>query len=130
MRLATRLLTTLLVLAAAVTAAFKLIGQPEVTQTLARVGVAGTAVTVIGVIELIGATGLAVGWIGRPRLAASAAAGLTVFFLGAVVAHLRVGDTDVAAPAALAGLAVTVAWLHRRRIGTARTADAPLTTRP
>lgn len=129
MRFATPLLTTLLLLAAGVTAGLKLAGQPEVIETLARVEVTGEAVVMVGLIELLGAAGLVIGWVSRSRLAATAAAGLALFFVSAVGAHLRVGDTDVAAPLALAGLAVTVAWLHHKRTDAPRTADASLATR-
>ena len=64
----------------------------------------------IGVCEVLGAVGLLL-----PRLATLAACGLAVIMVGAVWSHVSVGDpfTNVAVPAAAAGLLVTLALLRR-----------------
>jgi len=68
------------------------------------------------VLELLGAAGLVLGiWL--PQLGALAAACLTLYFLGAVIAHLRAKQafSEAMPPAALAVLALLTTLLELAR---------------
>jgi len=54
----------------------------------ARVGVPESWITILGILKAAGALGLLAGiWV--PAIGTAAAAGLIVFFVGAVITHLR-----------------------------------------
>jgi hypothetical protein len=55
----------------------------------AKVGVPRSWLPALGVVKLAGAAGLVVGLLGLPALGIAAAVGLVLFFVGAVVTHLR-----------------------------------------
>lgn len=55
----------------------------------AQVGVPRSWLPALGAVKLAGAVGLAVGVMGLQALGIVAAAGLVLFFVGAVVTHLR-----------------------------------------
>ncbi|MFZ1175758.1 MAG: DoxX family protein [Mycobacterium sp.] len=55
----------------------------------AKVGVPRSWLPALGAVKLAGAVGLIVGLLGPPALGIAAAAGLVLFFVGAVVTHLR-----------------------------------------
>ncbi|KLO36043.1 membrane protein [Mycobacterium nebraskense] len=55
----------------------------------AEVGVPRSWLPALGAVKLAGAAGLVVGLAGLPALGIAAAAGLMLFFFGAVVTHLR-----------------------------------------
>lgn len=55
----------------------------------AEVGVPRSWLPPLGAVKLAGACGLVVGLVGVPALGIAAAAGLVLFFVGAVVTHLR-----------------------------------------
>lgn len=55
----------------------------------AEVGVPRSWLPALGAVKLAGAAGLIVGLTGPPVLGIAAAAGLVLFFVGAVVTHLR-----------------------------------------
>jgi hypothetical protein len=59
------------------------------TETAVEVGVPQTWLPMLGTLKTAGAAGLAVGLTGVPYLGRSAATGLVLFFLGAIVVHLR-----------------------------------------
>ena len=63
---------------------------PQVKQLLQHVGAWGIALP-LGLLEIAGAVGLIVGLVVAP-IGIAAAAGLTIYFFGAVVVHLRVRD--------------------------------------
>ncbi|MEU8562604.1 DoxX family protein [Streptomyces cyaneofuscatus] len=62
---------------------------PFVLANSAAVRVPPTALPYLATLKLAGALGLLVGLLGAPRLGLAAGAGLTAFFLGAVLAHVR-----------------------------------------
>lgn len=74
----------------------------------AAVGVPAGWLTPLGLAKAAGALGLLVGLLGVPVIGTVSAAGLTVFFVGAVLAHFRAGDHSwsVAFPASYLALAV------------------------
>lgn len=89
-----------------VTARFKLIREKEVTATLTRLNVPDRMFPVLAALQLAGAVGLLVGIFFRP-LGIAAATGVVLFFVGAVIAHLRAGDAKgTPVPAALAVVSV------------------------
>jgi hypothetical protein len=63
----------------------------QILINMARVGVPESWLTVLGILKAVGALGLLVG-IGVPLIGVAAAAGLVLFFIGAIVAHLRGHD--------------------------------------
>lgn len=73
----------------------------------AEVGVPRSWLPALGAVKLAGATGLVVGLLGLPVLGIAAAAGLVLFFIGAVVTHLRAHVLyNIAFPGAYLGMAV------------------------
>lgn len=74
------------------TARNKLVRQKDVVDVLVRVGVPERMFPVLATLQLLGAAGLLIGIFFRP-LGVAAAAGVVLFFLGAVISHLRVKDT-------------------------------------
>jgi DoxX-like family len=55
----------------------------------AKVHVPRSWLPMLGTLKLAGAIGLLVGLVGLPAVGITAATGLVLFFLGAVIAHLR-----------------------------------------
>ncbi len=89
MTVALIVVAVLLSIAAGGSAVMKLRKDPRVLESLHSVGVTDTQVPILAILELLGVLGLIVGiWV--PALGVAAAAALTLYFLGAVVAHLRV----------------------------------------
>ncbi len=72
----------------------------------AGVGVPAAWLTPLGLLKAAGAAGLALGLAGVPVVGTAAALGLTLFFVGAIVTHLRAGDHALAFPLAFLALAV------------------------
>lgn len=71
-----------------------------------RLGIPVSWLPMLGTAKLAGALGLVAGLLGLRYLGIAAAAGLTLFFVGAVVAHLRVRVLDTMwFPATILGLA-------------------------
>jgi hypothetical protein len=62
----------------------------------ASVGVPLSWLTPLGLLKAAGAAGLLLGLLGVPVLGTAAATGLVLFFVGAVVTHLRAGDRSAA----------------------------------
>ena len=58
---------------------------------MARVGVSESWITTLGTLKAAGALGLLVG-IAMPLIGVAAAGGLVLFFVGAIVTHLRARD--------------------------------------
>ncbi|MBD0421649.1 DoxX family protein [Streptomyces sp. TRM S81-3] len=91
MSIAYVVLAVLLSLMLVVSGRGKLVKDPKVMAVLEAVGVASGLVPVLAVLEFAGALGLLVG-IGYRPLGVAAAVGVVLYFLGAVIAHLRVKD--------------------------------------
>jgi hypothetical protein len=60
-------------------------------ENMTRVGVPHRALFPLAVLKIAGALGLVIG-IGVPALGIGAAAGLVLFFFGAIAAHIHAGD--------------------------------------
>src|SRR5215207_2611857 len=73
--------------------------------TAAKAGVPESWLPMLGTLKAAGALGLLVGLIGVP-LIGTAAVGLILFFVGAIITHLRVRDYSIGPAAAFLLLAV------------------------
>ncbi len=63
----------------------------QVLINMAKAGVPDSWITVLGTLKAAGALGLLVG-IGVPLIGTAAAVGLILFFVGAIITHLRARD--------------------------------------
>ena len=77
-----------------------------VLNTAARLGVPESWMTMLGTLNAAAALGLLLGLIGVPLIGTAAAVGLVLFFVGAIITHLRVRDYSIGPPAAFFLLAV------------------------
>lgn len=111
MLVATVVLSVLLAAMLAFSARAKLVHDPSVMGTMRTVGVPDRMVRVLAYLEIAGAVGLLVG-IGVAWIGSLAAAGVVFYFLGALVAHLRVNDRNVVPAAVLLLLGVAVLVLR------------------
>jgi uncharacterized membrane protein YphA (DoxX/SURF4 family) len=74
----------------------KLTKNPQVVESLVgRVGVPEDRLWMLAGLELAGAAGLIIGLFWAP-LGIAAAIGVILYFIGALIAHVRAGDTPVA----------------------------------
>ena len=116
MTIALIIVATLLGIAAAGSALQKLRRDATVVASMHGVGVGDRQITLLATLELLGAAGLVVGiWLAP--LGVLAAIGLALYFLGAVIAHIRVkAPVRDAVPAlVLALLAVATVLLELAR---------------
>jgi uncharacterized membrane protein YphA (DoxX/SURF4 family) len=98
---------------AVLSAVVKLTKNPKVVHSVHEVcGVPMDKLPVLAALEIAGGAGLVIGlWVGW--IGVAAAIGLALYFVGATIAHLRVGDKQgVIAPAALVVLSVVVLVLR------------------
>jgi hypothetical protein len=71
----------------------------------AKVRVPRSWLPMLGALKLAGAAGLLVGLVGPPAIGIAAAGGLVLYFIGAVIAHLRAHVLyNIAFPGAYLGL--------------------------
>src|ERR671917_2850131 len=77
-----------------------------VLTTADKVGVPRSWMTVLGSLNAAAAVGLLVGLIGVPLIGTAAAIGLVLYFVGAIVTHLRARDYSIGPAAAFLVLAV------------------------
>ncbi|WP_300006936.1 DoxX family protein [Pseudonocardia sp.] len=113
MSVAVIVLSVLLALVFLVAGSAKLAGHGLMLASADHLGFPRTAYRLIGVADVAGAAGLALGvWI--PALGIAAAAGLVLLTICAVVVHLRAGDRakDYSPPAVLGVLAGVTLALH------------------
>jgi hypothetical protein len=73
---------------------------------MAKVGVPESWLTMLGTLKAAGAAGLVLGLIGVPLIGEAAAIGLILFFVGAIITHLRARDYSLGYPATYLLLAV------------------------
>ncbi|MER7985316.1 DoxX family protein [Streptomyces noursei] len=101
------IIIVLTVMANAAIAVADLVRADFVLANSAAVGVPRSWLPWLGALKGAGAAGLLIGLLGFRPLGLAAAVGLVLFFVGAVVAHVRVGAyATMAAPAGYLGLAV------------------------
>src|SRR5207244_10469809 len=75
----------------AFSAALDFIRYKRILVNMARVGVSESWITMLGTLKAAGALGLLVG-IAVPLIGIAAAGGLILFFVGAIITHLRAPD--------------------------------------
>ena len=109
-------LALLLGVAATGSALGKLRRTPSVMESMHSVGVSDQLIRVLALLELLGALGLLIGiWI--VPIGTAAAAGLTLYFIGALIAHARVKAPikESVPPLVLAVLALATTLLELAR---------------
>ncbi|MFE4259702.1 DoxX family protein [Streptomyces sp. NPDC056883] len=98
-----------LTLAASATLTFQ--RNPAITESMGKVGVPDSWLPRLATLKAAGAIGLVAGlWL--TPLGIAAAIGVTLYFLGAILAHLRAKDYDFAPAAVLALVAVAALVLR------------------
>jgi len=112
MLVATGLVSTVLAVLVSFAAIRKLSHRPDVVASYARVGVPEDRLNHLAAILLAGAAGLTLGLLWAP-VGAAAAAGLVVYFLLAVLAHLRAADLGNAPTPAVIELLAIAALILR-----------------
>ena len=85
--------TVLAIVATGAIAAADLMRAEFVLTNSANVGVPESWLTPLGLVKAAGAAGLVLGLAGVPLIGTAAALGLTLFFVGAIVTHLRATTT-------------------------------------
>ncbi|AUG76324.1 hypothetical protein CFP65_1426 [Kitasatospora sp. MMS16-BH015] len=91
-------LAVLLALVLGASGRAKLVKDEKIVAGMTAIGVPGAWLPRLAALEFAGAVGLLVGIAVRP-LGVAAAVGVILYFLGAVIAHLRAGDAKGAPPA-------------------------------
>lgn len=108
MGIALIILAILLGIAAAGSAVQKLRRDATVVASMRAVGVRDSQIPILAILELLGVAGLIVGiWI--PLVGVAAAMGLALYFLGAVIAHIRVKSSAKEAAPAVVIMLVAIA---------------------
>jgi DoxX-like family len=79
--------------------------------TAAKAGVPESWLPMLGILKTAGALGLLVGLIGVPLIGTAAAIGLILFFVGAIITHLRARDYSQQFGLAIGFLLLAVATL-------------------
>ncbi len=111
MFIATVVVSVLLALAVIGSAGGKLSRQPKVIEMLMGLGVPESWIPRLAGAELAGGLGLLIGLAVAP-IGIAAAVGLACYFVGAVIAHVRANDNQIAAPIVLAAMAVAALVLR------------------
>jgi len=90
----------------------------QVSIAMAKAGVPESWMTRLGILKAAGALGLLAG-IGMPLIGTAAAVGLILFFVAAIITHLRAGDYSfgLAAVFLLLAVAALALGLHARGPG-------------
>jgi hypothetical protein len=101
------LVTVVAIVACGFVAAADLARADFVLANSASVGVPESWLTPLGLVKGAGAAGLLLGLLGVPLVGQAAAVGLTAFFVGAVVTHLRARNHELLFPLVFLGLAVS-----------------------
>ena len=87
----TTIMAVVLSVIAIVSATGKLRKMPPVMESMAHVGVKPNQIPVLAYLEIAGAVGILIG-IAYPMLAFISAGALMLYFVGAVIAHIRIKD--------------------------------------
>ena len=83
--------TVLAAAANAFSATLDFVRFKQIIINMARVGVPESWITILGILKAAGALGLLIG-IGVPLIGIAAGVGLVLFFVAAIITHLRVRD--------------------------------------
>lgn len=116
MSIALDIVAGFIAVAAATSSIGKFQKKDAIVTTLSHVGVKREQLNLLGALEALGALGVLVGIWSKP-LAIAATTGLALYFLGAVVAHLRIKDKvkDFAPALFLMLVAIAAALLEAHR---------------
>lgn len=116
MQIAMIILSLILALIVLGSGAGKLRKAPQVVETMRHVGVKDSQIPVLALLEIAGGLGLLIGFANK-TLGIVSAICLAVYFVGAVISHLRVKDTlkGFAPPLFLLVIAIVTAWLQFTR---------------
>src|SRR5918998_2673077 len=109
------LVTAAAAAANALIAAADLLRARFVLDNSAAVGVPESWLLPLGLLQAAGATGLLLGLVGVPVIGVAAGIGLVLFFVGAVVTHVRARNYDLAFPLVFLLLAVGSVALYPAR---------------
>jgi hypothetical protein len=105
------IVVTVLAAAANIYAAMNDFRRPAwLLSTMNNLGVQESSLPILGILKAAGAVGLLIG-IGMPRIGIAAAAGLVLFFVGAIIAHLRARDYSLGRGMPVMFLLIAVAAL-------------------
>lgn len=83
---------------------------PSLVETMNRLGVSTKMLPVLGLIKMLGATGVGIGF-AQSTFAIAVGVGLSAYFAGAVIAHTRVRDPFRESAAAYFILIVALTYL-------------------
>lgn len=112
MLVASVIVSALLALVTALSGYSKVTRNPQLVESLHKVGVADRFIPVLGTLLLAGAAGTAAGIWWAP-IGVAATACLALYFLGAVVAHVRAKDWPGVGPTAALTLVSAAALVLR-----------------
>lgn len=107
MSIAYVVVTIVTIVATAFVATAGLLHARFVVVNSASVGVPESWLTALGLLKAAGAAGLLLGLLGFPLVGAAAAIGLTLFFVGAIISHLRARNYALIFPAVFLMLAAS-----------------------
>lgn len=105
------IIATLLSVSLVVSAIGKLIKMPQVVEMIGGLGVPLSLLPVLALLEIAGAVGLIAGLWVQP-LGIAAGTGVVLYFIGAVITHVRAHDREFV-PAIFLGLVAAVATILR-----------------
>ncbi|MER7604839.1 DoxX family protein [Nocardioides sp. NPDC127503] len=104
--------SSLLALVCLASGTAKVTRQQALVEQMGGLGVAAKHVPVLGALLILGAIGLIVGnWVGA--LGVAAAGALALYFIGAIITHLRAGDAKGSVPTVALALVSVVALVLR-----------------
>ncbi|MER5651887.1 DoxX family protein [Streptomyces sp. NPDC002131] len=101
----------LLALVLAASAFLTFTKNPKITESMTRVGVPDSWLPRLAALKAAGAIGLLIG-LAVPLIGAAAAVGIVLYFIGAVIAHIRAKDKEMAPAIVLASIAVAALILR------------------
>jgi hypothetical protein len=111
MFIAYAVVAVLLAVALVASARAKLVRNEKLTTGMAELGVRGRMLDFLAACEIAGAVGLVAGLFFAP-LGIAAAVGVVLYFIGAVIAHLRVGDKAFTNALVIFLVAAVTLWLR------------------
>ncbi|MFD6296793.1 DoxX family protein [Streptomyces sp. NPDC060235] len=111
MFLAYAVVGSLLALVLAASAFLTFTKNPKITENMSRVGVPDSWLPRLAALKAAGAIGLLIG-MAVPVVGAAAAVGIVLYFIGAVIAHIRAKDKEMAPAIVLALIAVAALILR------------------
>ncbi|MFG2449861.1 DoxX family protein [Streptomyces sp. NPDC048512] len=85
--------------------------NPKITENMTRVGVPESWLPRLAALKAAGAIGLLIG-LAVPLIGAAAAVGIVLYFIGAVIAHIRAKDKEMAPAIVLASIAAAALILR------------------